>query len=82
MILDAAMLADSITPPEPAGRPAPVKVIWGMVAGVAPLRIRLDGDDDPQPYTPLTLAAGLTVGVRVVCLLLGGQLIVLGTPQV
>lgn len=38
---------------------------WGSVTGVGPLRIKLDGDSSPLPYSPDSLASGLVVGDRV-----------------
>lgn len=42
---------------------------WGTVAGVSPLRVRLDGDTEPLPVTPDSLVdpQDLAVGVRVRC---------------
>ena len=36
------------------------------VTQASPLRIRLDGDDEPLPYAPIG-AGGWTVGDRVIC---------------
>jgi hypothetical protein len=38
---------------------------WATVTATSPLRIRLDGDTDPLPYTPDSLVAGLAVADRV-----------------
>ena len=81
MILDADTLTTALTPTQPA-RPRPaVRAIWATVTQASPLRVQLDLDDDPQPYTPITLTAGLAVDDQVLCLLIGGQLVILGTPQ-
>ena len=42
-------------------------ISWATVTQTDPLRIRLDGDDDPLPFTPSSPIAGLSVGSRVVC---------------
>lgn len=47
-------------------RPIPVHR-WGTVTAVGPLRVRLDGDADPLPFTPQNAAGALTVGARVWC---------------
>jgi hypothetical protein len=39
--------------------------VWATVTGVAPLRIRLDGDTSPLPFTPDNLVAELAVNDRV-----------------
>ena len=81
MILDADMLTTALTPTQPARvRPA-VRAMWATVTQTSPLRVQLDLDDEPQPYTPITLTSGLAVDDQVLCLLIGGQLVILGTPQ-
>lgn len=47
-------------------RPIPVHR-WGTVTAVGPLRVQLDGDTDPLPFTPQNAAGALTVGARVWC---------------
>jgi len=42
-------------------------VRWGTVTQASPLRVRLDGDADPLPFTPATTVRGLRPGNRVVC---------------
>lgn len=53
---------------------------WGVVTQASPLRVKLDGDVTHLPITPASLVGGLSVGHRVLCLLAGRQLIVMGTP--
>lgn len=38
---------------------------WGTVTGVAPLRVQLDGDEEPLEGSPSTVIGNLGVGVRV-----------------
>lgn len=63
--------------PQPVPGPGMV-TRWGAVTGVAPLRVRLDGDTDPLAITPDSLIPALTVGDRVLCLRTGRQLVILG----
>lgn len=44
---------------------------WATVTGTAPLRILLDGDDDPWPFAPEKLISGLAVADRVLVIFLG-----------
>jgi len=57
-----------------------VKFNWGTVTGVNPLRITLDGDTEPIPFTPDSLIDPLTLVLadRVRTELSGHRLIVLG----
>lgn len=50
---------------------------WGTVTGVDPLRVRLDGDSVPLPFTPQSLA-NVLFGDRVRCEISGGRVIVHG----
>ena len=69
---------DVLLPQDPPS--AKLAARWALVTTASPLRVQLDGDTAPLPLTPVTLAAGLTAGSRVLCLLIGRQLVVLGTP--
>jgi len=44
-----------------------VQLRWGTVAQGSPLRVRLDGDEDPMSLTPATVVPALTSGERVMC---------------
>lgn len=55
-----------LVPKEPFG---PDVHAWATVTQTTPLRIRLDGETDPIPWTPDTLVAGLVLGNRVLVLL-------------
>lgn len=55
---------------------------WGSVTQTTPLRVRLDGDADPLPFTPSSLISGLTVGARVVCVEQHRRVIVVTAPPV
>lgn len=39
--------------------------VWAEVTDDSPLRIQIDGEDDPLTITPDTLVAGLSIGDRV-----------------
>lgn len=51
---------------------------WAVVTSVAPLRIRYDTDINPLDGTPSTLVNGLTVGDRVMVLVVNNQVAVIG----
>lgn len=51
---------------------------WAVVTDVAPLRIRYDTDTNPLDGTPSTLITGLTVGDRVMVLVVNNQVTVIG----
>ena len=65
--------------PEPPAR-AEMVVRWAVVTSAAPLRVRFDGDTAEQPGTPVSMVPGLGAGVRVLCMILGRQTIVMGSP--
>lgn len=68
---------DDVLIPTPPPDP-PVRPRWAIVTGTAPLRVRLTGDTNPLPLTPVDLAGGHQVGDRVFCLIAGRQLIIIG----
>jgi hypothetical protein len=47
------------------GTPDRDRQYWATVTDDSPLRIRLDGEDDPLPFTPDSLVYSLAVGERV-----------------
>lgn len=49
--------------------------LWATVTATGPLRVRLDGDDDPLDSTPVATCSP-AVGARVLCLLHDRQLVV------
>ena len=51
---------------------------WGIVTGVGPLRVQLDGDTGPLADSPDTLVAGLSVGDRVRVILVNRRAMILG----
>ena len=55
-----------------------MRTTWATVTAAGPLRVRLDGRTAPLDITPDTLAAGLAVGDRVLVLIQGHSLVVLG----
>ena len=55
-----------------------LRTTWATVTAATPLRVRLDGRTAPLDITPDTLAAGLTVGDRVLVLIQGRSLVILG----
>ena len=55
-----------------------MRTTWATVTAATPLRVHLDGRTAPLDITPDTLAAGLVVGDRVLVLIQGHSLIVLG----
>lgn len=63
--------------PTPAAQPK-LAAHWGTITQSKPLRVSLDGPGGPLPYTPISLTPGLSVGARVLCLLIDRQLVVLG----
>lgn len=61
----------------PAESPPGVSVLYGVITGSSPLRVRIDGDPGPLPMTPTSTVA-TAVGERVVLLKHGRQLAVIG----
>lgn len=55
-----------------------MRTTWATVTAASPLRVRLDGRTAPLDITPDTLAAGLAVGDRVLVLIQGHSLVILG----
>lgn len=55
--------------------------VVATVTQVSPLLIRLDGDTDALPFTPhvVTSVGNIAVGVRVLCSIVNGQLVVMGS---
>lgn len=53
---------------------------WATVASLAPIRIRLDGDETPVESEPVTLAP-LAVGNRVWVQIHGRMMVILGVAQ-
>lgn len=52
---------------------------WGSITEVSPLRVKIDGpDEDEDSAIHSTLDATVTIGDRVLCLLSGSQLIIVG----
>ncbi|MEV4902347.1 hypothetical protein AB0K08_13520 [Citricoccus sp. NPDC055426] len=51
---------------------------FATVTSVAPLRVRLDGDDIPADADPISLVAGLAIGHRVRIEIDNRQLIITG----
>lgn len=63
----------------PAKSPPITRWVDATVTGTAPLMVRLDGfEEDPQEPTKPPLVGGLLVNDRVLCLMQGRQLVVLG----
>lgn len=57
----------------------PSRWIDATVTGTNPLMVRLDGfQEEPQPPTKPSLVGGLSVNDRVLCLMQGRQLVVVG----
>lgn len=62
--------------------------VWATVTQASPLRIQLDTDSAPLPFTPITLVSGLSVSNRVLVLLIASadpktrakRVIVMGKP--
>lgn len=62
---------------------------WATVTDDDPLRIQLDSDSVPLPFTPDTMVGGLVVNDRVLVLLMtnnsptfkGRRVVILGKPQ-
>lgn len=62
---------------------------WATVTQTTPLRIQLDIDTAPLPFTPITLEAGLVITNRVLVLLMANdsprdrsrRVVVLGKPK-
>lgn len=46
---------------------------WATVTQASPLRVKLDGDDDPIPWTPQSIVSGLVLSDRVLVLLLANN---------
>lgn len=64
--------------PEPNAIPQ-TRWVDATVTGTGPLMVRLDGfQEEPQPPTKPPLVGGLSVNDRVLCLMQGRQLVVLG----
>lgn len=63
-------------PPDDQNR---LQASWCTVTAVDPVRVRLDGDSEPIPYTPTNLAGLLQIGQRVWCLRAGYTLVLVGT---
>lgn len=61
-----------------AGKP---ELRWGVVTGVVPLAIRLDGDTEPLAGTPATNVTGLAVGDRVSVLIQSRRATIMGRAQ-
>ena len=57
---------DLLVPKEPFG---PDVHVWATVTQASPLRIRLDGETTPLPFTPDKLVTGLVLNDRVLVLL-------------
>jgi len=56
-----------------------VSLRFATVTQATPLRIRLDGDTSPLPYTPKTIGAQtLSSGNRVACLTCSSTILVMG----
>ena len=53
--------------------------VWGVVTGVSPLEVRLDGDDEPLSGQPSSLVAGLVAGQRVRCEIQNRRVTVVGS---
>lgn len=66
--------------PKPGANTIPqTRWIDATVTGTIPLMVRLDGfQEEPQPPTKPPLVGGLSVNDRVLCLMQGRQLVVLG----
>lgn len=66
--------------PDPAAKPVPVtRWVDATVTGTAPLMVRLDGyQEEPQLPTKPPLVGGLSDNDRVLCLMQGRQLVVVG----
>lgn len=47
---------------------------WATVTQASPLRIQLDGEDDPLPFTPDKLVTGLILNDRVLVLLMANAI--------
>lgn len=60
------------------GQRASVNFRWATVTQTGPLRVRLDGDSDPLPFTPDNLVGPVPVGTRVWCELFGRRVIAIG----
>lgn len=60
-------------------KPVDSRFGWATVTGVAPLRVRKDGETDPLPMTPDVIGpVGVAVGTRVWCQYFGRRVLVLG----
>lgn len=64
----------------PESKPAPlVRWVDATVTSISPLKVRLDGyQEQPQSPTKPPLVGGLSANDRVLCLMQGKQLVVLG----
>lgn len=63
-------------PPVPA-----VARMWATVTSTTPLRVHVDGDDEPLDASPINLVPGLTTGARVRVEIDRRQLIITGRIQ-
>lgn len=64
----------------PPGPPADT-YRWATVTGIGPLRIRLDGEEDPLQATPAAICP-LSLGDRVWVQFHGRQMVILGAHQI
>ena len=58
---------DLLVPRDPAD---PNLTVWATVTAISPVRIKLDGETNPLPFTPDSLVANLNVNDRVLVMLL------------
>jgi microcystin-dependent protein len=60
----------NLTPLQPDPAPDSDRSRWATVTGIGPIRIKLDGESTPLPFTPTTLLNDLIVGDRVLVMLM------------
>lgn len=62
-------------------RGMPQAVVWGTVTQSSPLRVRLDGEAEPIPFTPATVQKNIPVGARVLCVKQNLRVIILAVAS-
>lgn len=68
-----------VVEPSPSKPRVSDRWVDGTITSATPLLVRLDGfGEEPQPPTKPPLVGGLTTSNRVLCLLQGRQLIIIG----
>lgn len=54
------------------------RFVWATVTATSPLRIRVDGDENPLAGTPSRTVGSLTNGQRVFCVIQNGRCTIIG----